>query len=100
LVLNGRAVLPDCDPPSIDPTITFTYEPGDGALPEASLRAVPGLEEDRLWLVTPKAHHLIPADPEVHRLLLEALLATDRRIAKTPLPRQGAELPVLSGDRA
>ena len=100
LVLNGRAVLPDCDPRSIDPAITFTYEPGDGALPEASLRAVPGLEEDRLWLVTPKAHHLIPADPEVHRLLLEALLATDRRIANTPLPRRGPELPVLSDDRA
>jgi len=100
LVSRGRAVLPDCDPDKNDPTICFTYVPGDGALPEASLRAAPGLEDDRLWLVTPKAHHLIPADPDVHRLLVEALLATDRRIAKTPLPRQGAELPVLSGDRA
>lgn len=100
LVSRGRALIPDCDPRKIDPAFQFTYVPGDGALPEASLLAVPGLEEDRLWLVRPKAHHLIPADPNVHRFLLEALLATDRRIAKTPLPRRGAELPVLSGDRA
>jgi hypothetical protein len=99
LVAGGRAVLPDCDPPRKGgPMAQFTFVPGDGALPEASLRAVPGLEEDRLWLVTPKAHHLIPADPDVHRLLLEALLATDRRIPPTPLPRRA--LPVLSGDQA
>jgi hypothetical protein len=97
LVSNGKAVLPDCDPPKNDPTTQFTYVPGDGALPETSLIAAPGLKEGRLWLVTPKAHHLIPADPDVHRLLLEALLATDRRIAETPLPRRGPELPVISG---
>jgi hypothetical protein len=85
LVARGRAILPPCDPDPNDPTICFTYTPGDSALPEASLMAVPGLEEDRLWLVTPKAHHLIPADPDVHRLVLEALLATERRIGTVPL---------------
>lgn len=100
LVSRGRAVLPDCDPSASDPTVCYTYVPGDSALPEASLLAVPGLEEDRLWLVKPKAHHLIPADPDVHRLILEALLATDRRIAATPLPRRGAErLNVLPDER-
>jgi hypothetical protein len=85
LVARGRAILPPCDPDPNDPTICFTYTPGDSALPEASLMAVPGLEEERLWLVTPKAHHLIPADPDVHRLVLEALLATERRIGTVPL---------------
>ncbi|NUQ75840.1 MAG: hypothetical protein HUU21_20040 [Polyangiaceae bacterium] len=98
LVSGGRAIIPDCYPRKTDPALAFTYVPGDGALPEASLRAVPGLDEDRLWFATPKAHHLIPADPGIHRLLLEALLATDRR--PDPLPRQGAETPIVSGDRA
>lgn len=84
LIQKGKAILPDCDPPPKNSPLRFAFEPGDGALPESSLLAVPGLQKERLWLVKPKAHHLIEADPSVHRFILEALLSTDRPIPKEP----------------
>ena len=32
------------------------------------------------WSVTPREHHDMPSDPDVRRLALEALLATERHI--------------------
>lgn len=88
LIQNGRAILPDCDPPRNNSPLHYAFQPGDGALPESSLISVPGLAEDRLWLVKPKAHHLIEADPTVHRFILEALLSTERPIPEEPQPLQ------------
>lgn len=81
LVARGRAVFPPCAPDPADPFVGYIYEPGDGSLPESSLRAVPGATDDNIWLVRPAEHHLIPADPDVHRLVVEALLASDRPLA-------------------
>lgn len=82
LIQDEKAILPDCDPPRSNSPLRFAFEPGDGALPESSLLAVPGLKEEQVWLVTPKAHHLIEADKNVHRFILEALLSADRVIPK------------------
>jgi len=69
--------FPPCDPPRGDPLNEILYGPGDSSVPAASLGALPGLGEDRVWWVKPAAHHLLPAHPEVHRLVVEALLAPD-----------------------
>jgi hypothetical protein len=89
VVENGRARVPSPEPRRDDPYVGFCYAPGDGELPESSLRALPGLADARVWLARPSAHARLPADPEVHRLALEALLATDRRIPETPLVKSG-----------
>jgi hypothetical protein len=85
---SGRAEIPPPAPRRYDPHVAFTYAPGDGELPEASLRALPGLPADRLWVVEPRAHARLQADPATHRLVLEALLATDRHIPVTDLGRK------------
>jgi hypothetical protein len=92
LVSSGRVQIPPPKPRENDPWIGFTYSPGDGELPESSLRSLPGLDEHRLWFVTPSAHHRLPSDPGVHRMVLEGLLATDRHIPTTLLSRNQASL--------
>ena len=87
VVIGKRAHLPSPTPRRDDPFIGFTYAPGDGELPATSLRALPGLDEQRLWFARPDAHHKLPSDPVVHRLILEALLATERHIPSTSLER-------------
>jgi pimeloyl-ACP methyl ester carboxylesterase len=85
VLLRGKAHVPPPAPRRDDPFVGFTYLPGDGELSEASLRAVPGLDEKRLWWATPAAHARLPADPLVHRYVLEGLLATERFIPATIL---------------
>ncbi len=75
LVVDGRARVPPPAPRPGDPCAALGYLPGDGELPEASLRALPALDERRLRWVTPPRHNRLPADPDVHALILEALLA-------------------------
>jgi hypothetical protein len=87
LVRSGRACIPPPTPRKDDPFVGYTYAPGDGELTAASLGGLPGIPPDRVWWVTPSAHHRLPADPAVHRLVLEALLATDRKIPTTSLDR-------------
>jgi hypothetical protein len=83
---RGRAHVPPPRPSPTDPFVGFTYLPGDGELTRASLAAVPGLDEQRrLWFVTPRRHGLLPSDPGSHRMVVEALLATDRVIPATQL---------------
>lgn len=74
VIAGGRLILPDCEPRRGDRLARHLYEPGDGSLPERSLR-LPGLPPERIWPVAPRAHHLLPSDPNVHRLVLEALLS-------------------------
>jgi hypothetical protein len=87
-VRDGRVEFPPCEPPRGDPLNAILYAPGDSAVPASSLGAQPGLAKERFWWVRPAGHHLLPAHPDVHRLVLEALLAprverveTRRRLA-------------------
>jgi hypothetical protein len=75
LVTGGRVTFPACKPPAGDPRAGVMYAPGDGMTAERSLCALPGLERARVHWVPVKVHHSLPADPEVHRLVVEALLA-------------------------
>jgi pimeloyl-ACP methyl ester carboxylesterase len=95
IVQGGRATFPPCEPRPDDPRLRFAYEPGDSAVPERSLRGLPGLDPQRVWFVEPDEHRTLPADRDVHRLVLEALLATDRAIPETRLDaRRGRRLPL------
>jgi hypothetical protein len=78
-----------------DPYIGYLYRPGDGELPESSLRALPRLPPDRVWEAGPKAHAAFASDAGVHRLVCEALLATDRFIPSTDL-RKTKSLPLAA----
>jgi pimeloyl-ACP methyl ester carboxylesterase len=71
---DGRIRLPWCYPARDDPHVGAIFVPGDGSLAESSLRALPGLRPDRTLWVEPKAHHLLPSTPSVHRAVLAALL--------------------------
>ena len=85
IVQGGRATFPPCDPRPGDARLRYAYEPGDSAVTERSLRALPGLDPERVWFVEPSQHRALPAHRDVHRLVLEALLATDRAIPEIPL---------------
>jgi hypothetical protein len=84
-VEGGRAHVPPPHPSRTDPFVGYTYVPGDGELAASSLCAVPGLDPQRVWFVTPGKHSGLVSDPEVHRLALEALVGTARTIPKTDL---------------
>jgi pimeloyl-ACP methyl ester carboxylesterase len=100
IVQGGRATFPPCEPRPDDARLRFAYEPGDSAVPERSVRAVPGLDPQRVWFVEPSQHRTLPADRDVHRLVLEALLATDRAVPETVLrTARTARLPLASGPR-
>jgi hypothetical protein len=73
-LVRDRAVLPACSPRRGDPLAPRLFEPGDSALPARSLDAVPGIDASRIHAVTPRLHRMLPADPDVHRALLSALL--------------------------
>lgn len=73
-IQGGAATFPCC--PNRGSLASATYEPGDGAVSEASLRGLPGLEPRRFWFVRARVHHAIPSHPDAHRLALEALLAS------------------------
>jgi len=88
IVSGGRGTFPPCDPRSDDPRLEFAFEPGDSSVSERSLGAAPGLDPSRIWFVHIDQHRALPAHPEVHRLILEALLATDRAIPLTLLGRK------------
>ena len=90
---GAGAYVPPPVPQKDDPYIGYLYRPGDGELPETSLRALPRLPPDRIWEVGPKAHAAFASDPDVHRLVCEALLATDRFIPGTDL-RKTKSLPL------
>jgi pimeloyl-ACP methyl ester carboxylesterase len=95
IVSGGRGTFPPCDPRSDDPRLELAFEPGDSSVSEGSLGAAPGLDSSRIWFVHVDQHRALPAAPEVHRLVLEALLATDRAIPLTLLGRKRAgTLPV------
>jgi hypothetical protein len=75
LVTGGRVSFPTCTPPAGDPRAGVMYAPGDGMTAERSLCALPELDPARVHWVPVKVHHSLPADPEVHRLIVEALIA-------------------------
>jgi hypothetical protein len=96
VLVDGRtAHVPAPTPRPDDPHVGFTYRPGDGELPESSLRGLPRLPADRVWEVRPRKHAALPAHPDSHRLVIEALLASDRFIPGTDLTRRPS-LPVVS----
>ena len=66
-------------------------------MPLRSLQALPGLDPQRVWFVEPDEHRALPAHRDVHRLVLEALLATERAI---PQPRLGTRLGYDSAKRS
>ena len=100
IVQRGRATFPPCEPRPDDPRLRFAYEPGDSAVPARSLQGLPSLDPQRVWFVESNEHRALPADRDVHRLVLEALLATDRAIPETHLDvRRGTGLP-LAGNPA
>jgi hypothetical protein len=84
---GGGAYVPPPFPRRDDPFVGYVYRPGDGELPETSLRALPGLPADRVWEVRASKHAALPSHTAVHRLIIEALLATERFIPKTDLSR-------------
>jgi hypothetical protein len=75
IVRGGTAIIPPCAPPRLGRTIPGIYEMGDSGVSLRSLCALPGLAPDRTWFVTPPEHRMLPADRDVHHLVLEALLA-------------------------
>jgi hypothetical protein len=94
LVRRGGGVhMPPPVPRKDDPYVGYLYRPGDGELPETSMRALPRVAPDRIWEVGPKAHAAFASDAGVHRLVCEALLATDRFIPPTDL-RKTKSLPL------
>ncbi len=94
LVRRGGGVhMPPPVPRKDDPYVGYLYCPGDGELPEPSMRALPRVPPDRIWEVGPKGHAAFASDPGVHRLVCEALLATDRFIPSTDL-RKTKSLPL------
>jgi hypothetical protein len=90
LVRDGGApaYVPPPFPRRDDPFVGYVYRPGDGELPESSLRGLPGLADDRVWLARPRKHAALPSDPAVHRFVIEALLATERFIPATDIRRK------------
>jgi pimeloyl-ACP methyl ester carboxylesterase len=96
LVRGGRASLPACEPSPGDPLARWLYEDGDDTVGASSLGALPGLGAQPVWPVKVRGHRQLPSEPEVHRLVLEALLATDRPIPVTSLDRSSVRrLPVV-----
>jgi hypothetical protein len=85
IVEDGRVLIP-CQycPEEVDESVGFG--PGDGALPEHTLKAVPGMQPGRMWWVRPSAHYRIASDPAVHPIALEALLASRRPIRSDLYP--------------
>jgi hypothetical protein len=81
VVRGRRAVIPPCAPPRRGRAVPGIYEPGDSTVSARSLCAVPGLSRERTWFVAPPEHRMLPADREVHHLVLEALLAPPPRAA-------------------
>jgi hypothetical protein len=75
LVTGGRVTFPTCTPPAGDPRAGVMYAPGDGMTAERSLCAIPELDPAHVHWVPVRVHHSLPADPEVHRLIVQALLA-------------------------
>jgi len=90
---GAGAYIPPPVPRKDDPYVGYLYRPGDGELPEPSLRALPRVAPDRIWEVGPRAHAAFASDAGVHRLICEALLATDRFIPPTDL-RKTKSLPL------
>jgi pimeloyl-ACP methyl ester carboxylesterase len=86
IVSNGRATFPPCGPRPDDPRLRFAFEPGDSSVTERSLAS--GIEPAHVWHVHIDQHRGLPAEPAVHRLALEALLATGRTIPLTLLGRK------------
>jgi hypothetical protein len=74
---DGRLVLPPCTTRPSGRLMRHLYEPGDGLVSRRSLTAVPGLVESQVRHATPAQHRELPSDPEVHRLVLEALIDED-----------------------
>jgi len=97
LVSGGRGRIPACEPRVDDPYVGFLYEPGDSSLGAASLAALPDLDPQRIWWVRTREHMELVSQPSVHRLVLEALLATELAIPRTDLSRTPAGLPRSSG---
>jgi hypothetical protein len=75
LVTGDRVTFPSCAPPAGDPRAGVMYAPGDGMTAERSLCALPELDPARVHWVPVKVHHSLPSDPEVHRLIVGALIA-------------------------
>jgi pimeloyl-ACP methyl ester carboxylesterase len=73
-IVRGRAFLPACTPRATDPLAPILFEPGDSSLPARSLAGLPAIAPDRVRMVEPDEHHLLPAHAEVHRLTAEALI--------------------------
>jgi pimeloyl-ACP methyl ester carboxylesterase len=88
IVKEGRATFPPCEPRPGDPRLRFAFEPGDSSVSERSLGA--GIDPSHVWHVHIDQHRGLPAEPQVHRLALEALLATGRAIPLTLLGRKPA----------
>lgn len=78
VVGKGGAWIPPPKAPAGDRRARFGYASGDGELPEASLRALPGLAPERVWLARPARHGKLPSDPDVHARILEALRGEPR----------------------
>jgi hypothetical protein len=97
LVTGGAGRIPACEPQTDDPCVGYLYEPGDSSLGAASLTALPGLDEQRVWWVKSREHIQLVSSPPVHRLVLEGLLATARAIPRTDLSRTPVDLPRSSG---
>jgi pimeloyl-ACP methyl ester carboxylesterase len=75
-VARGRLQFPDCDPTGREPHGALLYAPGDGMTTEASLQAIAGVPAVRVHWVETKQHRSLPTLPEVHRLVVESLLAS------------------------
>ena len=74
VLVHGRATVMPCTPRVGDPIAPHVFEPGDSSLPAKSLLGLPGLDPCRVRAVALDDHHMLPANPAVHRHALEILL--------------------------
>lgn len=74
-VVQGRLRFPSCNPSGREPHGALLYAPGDGMTTESSLQGAPGLASRAVHWVETRQHRSLPTLPEVHRLLVESLLA-------------------------
>ncbi len=81
-VIEGdKLVIPHCDCEVDSAAYSFAFEPGDGAIPAATVAAAPG-QVGRPWWTTMTVHHNLGRSEGVRRLTVEALIAPQKLDAR------------------
>lgn len=81
-VIEGdKLVIPHCACEVDGAAYSFAFEPGDGAIPAATMAAAPG-QVSPPWWTTMTQHHNMGRSEGVRRLTVEALIAPEKLAAR------------------